>query len=344
MGMDGTYLQGITTVVHNWTQIDFNNFVYSAVYFGESHGADTVVINGTALTQVAGVTIPMLVQEKNSQISGDTVYLLGNPKPQFTGSFDGVAPEIEYITKYSMYLDFNDSQWFNCGTLPNYAATSITVSMWIQPEEGHPPATPGDGYTIDTYSGGEGFALVQDRGGPAPGPPGLWAFFIGVGAGITRIDGVTPIEEDTWYHVVGTWNEVTKDFKLYVNGVEDASDTLGAVSIIDSGQILRLGANTNNSGEYNGLMNNGAIWYTALTDDEVLEIFNGGLPLDLKSDGPQKSSLVSWWKLGDNASWDGTDWHIPDQTGVNNGISDNGGGAGSHPMKYSNRKINAPGD
>ena len=64
--------------------------------------------------------------------------------------------------------------------------------------------------------------------------------------------------------------------------------------------------------------------------------------MDLNLHAPKRDSLISWWKLGDDAQWDGTDWRIPDQVGSNNGISDNGGGAGSNPMTYTNRVKDAP--
>jgi|10_taG_2_1085330.scaffolds.fasta_scaffold03495_10 hypothetical protein len=336
-----TYLTGEVTVVHDWTKIDFTNFVYSAFRFNDTAAGPTTTINGATITKVVGVTIDSVINENTTTIDEDLI-LLGNPQPTFSSNIKGAATA-EYQSKYSMFIDFNDEQWFNCGNLPSYNSTSITISMWLQPELAHPPATPGDGYAMDTYNAGQGFALVQDRGTPVPGPPGLWSFYIGVGAGITRIDGVTPTEEDSWYHVVGTWNEVTKEMKLYVNGVEDASNTLlPGDSIIDSTQILRLGANTNNSGEYNGLMNNGAIWYDALSAEEVLEVFHGGRPMDLNLHGPKRDSLISWWKLGDDAQWDGTDWHIPDQVGVNNGISDIGTSGAPVPMTYTSRVKDAP--
>ena len=70
--MDGTFLQGTTTVVHDWTQIDFANFVYSAVKFGSTGG--TVIINGTAMAKSAGVTVPILVNELTTSLGNLSLF------------------------------------------------------------------------------------------------------------------------------------------------------------------------------------------------------------------------------------------------------------------------------
>ena len=41
MQMDGTYLQGITTVIHDWTKINFTNFVYSGFRFNDTAAGPT---------------------------------------------------------------------------------------------------------------------------------------------------------------------------------------------------------------------------------------------------------------------------------------------------------------
>ena len=72
----GTYLTGTYSVLHTLGTADFDNFVYSAVYFNS--GA-TYTINGASVTGVAGETLDIIVQETNTTLS--TGYLLlGNPK------------------------------------------------------------------------------------------------------------------------------------------------------------------------------------------------------------------------------------------------------------------------
>ena len=57
-------------------------------------------------------------------------------------------------------------------------------------------------------------------------------------------------------------------------------------------------------GKYNtvynfaGNLDNISMWNTALTEANLLEIYNGGVPLDIKSLG-SASSLTNWWRMGD---------------------------------------------
>ena len=71
----GTYLTGTYTILHTDTTADFDNFVYDAVYFST---ADTMTINGVAVTGVLGETLSITV-DGNTSILNAGVLLLGNP-------------------------------------------------------------------------------------------------------------------------------------------------------------------------------------------------------------------------------------------------------------------------
>jgi len=71
----GTYLTGTYSVLHTSGTTDFENFVYSAVYFNVN---GTYTINGATVIGVAGETLDIIVQEDGTTLS--TGYLLlGNP-------------------------------------------------------------------------------------------------------------------------------------------------------------------------------------------------------------------------------------------------------------------------
>ena len=57
-----TYLTGIVTVIHNASQVDFENFVYSGVYCNVVEPAPGFFINGTDVVMVAGETLEILVE------------------------------------------------------------------------------------------------------------------------------------------------------------------------------------------------------------------------------------------------------------------------------------------
>jgi len=71
----GTYLTGTYSVLHTSGTTDFNNFVYSAVYFNKS---GLYVINGTSVAGIEGETLDIIVKEDGTTLSIGYL-LLGNP-------------------------------------------------------------------------------------------------------------------------------------------------------------------------------------------------------------------------------------------------------------------------
>jgi hypothetical protein len=76
-----------------------------------------------------------------------------------------------------------------------------------------------------------------------------------------------------------------------------------------------------------GLMDEVAVWDAELSANDITSIYNSGLPNDLSDassyDTDRTSSLVHWWRMGDNASGTGTT--ITDQgSGGNDGTLTNG--------------------
>ena len=73
----GTYLTGTYSVLHTLGTADFDNFVYSAVYFNNT---GPFTINGTSVTGAVGETLDIIVQEDGTTLNA-AYLLLGNPKP-----------------------------------------------------------------------------------------------------------------------------------------------------------------------------------------------------------------------------------------------------------------------
>lgn len=73
---------------------------------------------------------------------------------------------------------------------------------------------------------------------------------------------------------------------------------------------------------FNGDIDEVSIWNKELNQSEITELNNGGTPTDLSTHSAE-SDLTSWWRMGDEATWDGSNWTVPDQKGIKDGTSVN---------------------
>jgi len=109
----GTYLTGNYTVIHTNSTVDFDNFVYDAVYFDSATSMD---INGVTVTGVLGETLEITVDgDTSTPVAG--VLLLGNP----------IAPQ----TKVDTGLISATTETFqnNVGIVETYQFVNINTGL-----------------------------------------------------------------------------------------------------------------------------------------------------------------------------------------------------------------------
>ena len=130
---------------------------------------------------------------------------------------------------------------------------------------------------------------------------------------------------DTWHHAVFTYDgsNTIGGLKLYINSILDnnTNGTSGTITTITSTDSLKIGAYT--SGQYfDGSISNVSIWNTELTSAQVSEIYSEGVPQNLLNHSAV-SSLVSWWQLGSNSSFNSSlnQWTCIDEKGTKTGES-----------------------
>ena len=125
------------------------------------------------------------------------------------------------------------------------------------------------------------------------------------------------IAVNTWNHVAVVCNSgVTDGTKLYINGV---AETLGTFTVASNASApFQLGKRSDNSFLHQGLMDEVAVFDSALAASYIASIYNNGTPNDISSLNP-----VGWWRMGDNDGGTGTT--ITDQgSGGNDGTLTNG--------------------
>lgn len=231
-------------------------------------------------------------------------------------------------SSYSMTFDaVND--YINCG---NDSALDIdgdlTLSCWVYPTA-----------TTAMYRG-----LMVKEGNfrwytDINTPPTNVRFYDGSSAASST--GTLSVGE--WHHIAITINSgVTNGSTFYIDGAASGTATFTITSNTVDLNLGRYG-----SYEFEGNMSNCAIWNSALSEDQILTIYNGGVPNDISSLSP-----VGWWSLAGDSYFNGQDWICPDlSVNSNNGDSDGtmggselvGNGPGSEANGVATG-MNIPGD
>jgi len=129
--------------------------------------------------------------------------------------------------------------------------------------------------------------------------------------------------EGQWIHIVGTYNgnSNTSGIKLYLNGirVDNSGTSVGSYTAMhNTNASFEIGKYTTTYA--NGLIDELSIFNSELSQSDITSIYNSGVPNDISN----ISGLISWWRMGENATWNGREWNpIPDANGNNDGIGFN---------------------
>ena len=221
---------------------------------------------------------------------------------------------------YSFNFDgVND--YIDCGNTLGSGYSSISVSSWVNFD--NPNVALREEIISKDDGSNRSFALfkLSNSDWAAYGTLG---FLVNDGtttsnATVSQAD-FTPVA-DTWYHVLGTWDGA--NIKLYING-ELKKTTAFSASNLDTNTVNVLIGDSSVTGSYfiNGKISNCSIFDEALTSTEVMKLYSNGMPQDLSSFTP---APVSWWTLGSNSFFNGTNYICRDLIGSNDGTSANAG-------------------
>ncbi len=174
-------------------------------------------------------------------------------------------------------LDFEEisSQYVEIPDDPSLDITdAITVEAWVKLE-----SKTGNNMKIvqKEVDGGHSnpwqvYALLLEGGADAFG------FHIsdGTSGSLQTVTGTTNPILGMWYHVVGTYDGSGPTLKIYVNGVEENSNTPSISSLGTTDEPLRIGKD--GGAEYwDGLIDEVAIYNEALSDLEISKHYQRGL-------------------------------------------------------------------
>ncbi len=166
------------------------------------------------------------------------------------------------------------------------------------------------------------------------GTPLIWLYRSGTTIGF-RLRGdssgtesviTTTTTNGAWHNIVAIrdYNSGSPQLKLYIDNVAVTPVTDSTSGNFDSYDKFSICNDNYSGGRYwfDGNTSNVAIFNSALTEDQILTIYNGSVPNDISSLSP-----VAWWSLAGDSYYNGNDWICPDLgSGGNNGTSDGMGG------------------
>ena len=112
------------------------------------------------------------------------------------------------------------------------------------------------------------------------------------------------ITKNEWHHVACTYNDSTKAAVLYIDGASSSLDSSETVGTLNTPLLtsVELGVYSTNHtyNHWNGFMDDIAVFDAVLTALQIKNIYNGGLPSDLRG----STNLISYWLMGDGDTFD----------------------------------------
>ena len=226
------------------------------------------------------------------------------------------------VSNYSMELDGLDDY---IEILPNglgsiYAVQEYSIEFWFKTNFGEPyevlwsydytdhsPPYYAQHIRINTPSnaGGNGnIRLLTNNNGIYTPNPHL----------------ITPntiaLYDNTWHHIVATRTLTTKD--IYLDGINVASGSYGSETTNYYAQEVWQGRANFSNGYTKGNFGFVKFYNSRLTSTNISDLYNGGTPIDIPGITP-----ISHWKMGEDATFNGSNWTLPDSVGTNDGTSAN---------------------
>lgn len=208
-----------------------------------------------------------------------------------------------FANQYSVTLDGTDDSVLlgdSSTTLFNYGTANFTMSIWFKPDS--------SGDYKELWCG-------HDSGG--------WLMYLGNSnvfgfyGDDTSLKSAGTVNLNAWNH--GAVIRTSTTLKLYLNGNKILDDTIASTATFNKYTGGRAGTvgmgNPGNNAAYDGEVDEAAVWLSALSDGgvsvgataggDIEDIYNGGVPNDLGTDGLNLSP-IGWWRMGESNSGTGT--------------------------------------
>jgi hypothetical protein len=191
-----------------------------------------------------------------------------------------------------MSFDPLSSQYIDVDEYVFSGLTSLSISCWYNLN-----SISGDQAILAQYieaPTNRGILLYHDD-------PNGWAFYINTDAGLKSFESTFTATASVWQHLVVTY-ESGVGIKIYLNGTAQSSGILSGTTVNPTPSeftIGRDGASGSFTRFLNGKLDELAVFNTALTAQEVQNIYNAtetGKTADLND---LTTPPVKWYRMGD---------------------------------------------
>ena len=244
-------------------------------------GYETTAVGDTIVAPIAYWTFDELIQG-------------GSMAPDESGMYDGTVVGATLTTgdmgRFGEALSFDgDDDFVNVGVVSELVhPAAFSISVWFQRAVDHSIVEAATNHGVNNVLIGHSAAGSNDTFelGTENGFVELYLDTEDLGGSVAPIREQGSIQNNTWHHLVMTYDRDDPfEVKLYVDGtvVSSLSDWGGLVA--DSGlSPLSIGISRpgqDSWGEFEGLIDDVAIWDTALDGDQIAALFGGRSPLFL---------------------------------------------------------------
>ena len=183
-----------------------------------------------------------------------------------------------FTNQYSVSLDGSDD-FIDVGTVSalNGSISAVTISAWFK------VSAFGDAVISGGSSGSDRFYMqVYD------------STTIRYGSGVGFDDFTVPtLSTGTWYHVALIHNGTSAE--LYLNNSQSSSGSRVVESpTANYGSSFKIGSYFSGSNYFQGLLDEVAVFNSALSASNITAIYNSGVPSNISTLNP-----VGWWRMGD---------------------------------------------
>jgi len=283
--------------------------------------------NGTITGSVTQIATNVLISNDGTSTTLPSTALVTSdlqfesPYSNYSLSFDGTSNFIDCGNAFTQTGAFSVSAWIKTSTT---SATSVLYKSGVFQ------------FGKDTwYNGGVGGApnlSLTDSGGITK----LFRNGIAPSGATVTVGTVVDLKDGNWHNIAFTYDGVNQG-KYYSDGIMsytyDITDASWAGTLASNSNDLLIGKTT--LVNWNGNIDEVAVWGSNLTQAQISQVYNNGYPADLTSLSPSQ-----WWRLGEDAYFVGNDITIPNK--ITSGPTGTGSGTqtailvGNAPGSYAN--------